>query len=123
VLFDRFTAAMFNAASPAISQTFGTPWGTKTRPPLVASGGSNFIRFSPIDSILNLEDSRGSTLHLSRCDRRHRRLSLVFALRRLLAFLDGRIFSTILGDSREDDARVEPPPARAPRRAMFLDTL
>jgi len=48
---------------------------------LVASGGSNFIRFSPIDSILNLEDSRGSTLHLSHCDRRHRcRLSLVFAL-------------------------------------------
>lgn len=30
---------------------------------LVASGGSNFIRFSPIDSILNLEDSRGNTLH------------------------------------------------------------
>lgn len=48
---------------------------------LVASGGSNFIRFSSIDSILNLEDSRGSTLHLSHCDRRHRRrLSLVFAL-------------------------------------------
>lgn len=80
---------------------------------LVASGGSNFIRFSPIDSILNLEDSRGSTLHLSRCDRRHRRrLSLVFALvdscRRSF---DGRIFSTLLGDSREGDARVEPPPA------------
>lgn len=55
-------------------------WGRKPDR-LVASGGSNFIRFSPIDSILNLEDSRGSILHLSRCDRRHRRrLSLVFAL-------------------------------------------
>lgn len=48
-------------------------WGRKPDR-LVASGGSNFIRFSPIDSILNLEDSHGSILHLSRRDRRHRRL-------------------------------------------------
>lgn len=73
VFFDRFAATMFNAASPAISQPFGTAPGRKPDR-LVASGGSNFIRFSPIDSILNLEDSRGSTLHLSRYDdRRHRR--------------------------------------------------
>lgn len=70
---------------------------------LVAWGGRNFIRFSPIDSILNLEDSRGRNPPLLVA-----LLPLASPCLRLLPFLDGcRILSTLLGDFREDDARVE----------------
>lgn len=59
MFFVRFAPRMFNVASRLISQPFASAEEKLGRRFLLASGGTNFITFSPIDSVLNLANSPG----------------------------------------------------------------
>lgn len=58
MFFVRFAPRMFNVASRLISQPFA-PRHCREPEAVASGGGSNFITFSPIDSVLNLENSSG----------------------------------------------------------------